>query len=217
MFTGIIEARGTLAAWERRGEGAAVTVRAGSVAGTLRAGDSIAVNGVCLTVVRADGEGFWCDLSAETLARTSFGSSRTGLECNLERPLEVGGRLGGHFVLGHVDGVGALVAREPSGDGAMMRFAFPPHLARYLVWKGSIAVDGISLTIAGLERESFTVAIIPHTLEVTTLGSLRSGDPVNLEVDVLGKYCERFFELGLVRSKPDASSLTVEFLREQGF
>jgi riboflavin synthase len=217
MFTGIIEERGTIAEWSAGREGAALAVRAPALAASLEPGDSIAVNGVCLTAVRADAASFACDLSSETLSRSTFAAARLGLDVNLERPLEVGGRVGGHFVLGHVDGVGTLEGRQPSGDGAVMRFRFPAELARYLVWKGSIAVDGISLTIAALEREAFSVAVIPHTLEVTTLGSIAPGDSVNLEVDVLGKYCERFFELGLVPDRPSASTLTLDYLREQGF
>jgi riboflavin synthase len=202
MFTGIVEELGEIEDLRVAAEGAVLTIAARGVAAGLRAGDSIACNGVCLTVVETDGKSFRCDLSAETLRRTSFGAARCGSGVNLERPLEAGGRIGGHFVLGHVDGVGSLAESRPCGEGRTMSFAFPRDLERYLVWKGSIAVDGISLTIAELGVESFSVAVIPHTLGVTNLRDLAPGDPVNLEVDILGKYFERFFVLGLTAASP---------------
>jgi len=189
-------------------------------------------------------ETFACDLSAETLARTTLGAARQGTVVNLERPLAAGARLGGHFVLGHVDGVGRLRRFARSGGGATMTFEFPRELERYLVWKGSIAVDGISLTIASLGEDEFAVAVIPHTMAVTNLRRLRADDPINLEVDVLGKYFERFFSLGLTgdrrndvteSARPDQGmpqaarpvegliqaarpgGLTEAFLKEQGF
>jgi riboflavin synthase len=205
MFTGIVEELGEVRDLQVGDEGAALTIAAETVAAGLRAGDSVACNGVCLTVVETDGSSFRCDLSAETLSRTSFGTAHRGSAVNLERPLEAGGRIGGHFVLGHVDGVGRLLESRPSGEGRTLTFAFPRDLERYLVWKGSIAVDGISLTIAELAAESFSVAVIPHTLAVTNLRDLAPGDPVNLEVDILGKYFERFFRLGLTAAAPAES------------
>lgn len=190
-------------------------ISAASTPATLKTGDSIAVNGVCLTVVSADNKAFHCELSAETIRRTSFGRAREGTTVNLERPLTVGSRLGGHFVLGHVDGVGKLLSSQPSGSGVEMSFHFPLELERYLVLKGSIAVDGISLTIASLSETSLSVAVIPHTLQSTNLKFLRAGDPVNLEVDLLGKYFERFHQLGLLESK--SSRTSVDYLKEQGF
>jgi riboflavin synthase len=223
VFTGIVEELGRVDALECGGEGAVLSVTAEGISSGLRVGVSVAVSGVCLTVTRVLGQRFWCDLSPETLSRTSLGGIRPGAGVNLERPLAVGGRLGGHFVLGHVDGVGTVLDITPSGDGRTFRFGYPHELARYLVWKGSIAVDGISLTLAELDRTSFSVAIIPHTLRVTNLAVRRPGDCVNLEVDVLGKYFERYVELGRLagRDEPEAAvgrgAMTVEYLKEQGF
>ncbi len=215
MFTGIIEDLGTFQAPNHEAAGTSLTVAARKIADELKAGDSVAVNGVCLTATRTENGVFTCDLSPETLQRTCLGRLREGVALNLERPLAVGDRLGGHFVMGHVDGIGRLASTAPNGSGCVMSFCFPPELARYLVYKGSIAVDGISLTIASLANESFTVAVIPHTLEVTNLKALRPGDEVNLEVDILGKYFERFLQLGLLQDRP--GKLTFEYLKEQGF
>lgn len=215
MFTGIIEQTGVIRELRRSAEGSWLGIAAKGVAEGMRIGDSVAVNGVCLTARVVSDDGFGCDLSQETLNRTSLGRLPAGTPVNLERPLAVGERLGGHFVLGHVDGIGEVVTTEPSGLGCTMTLRFPRELERYLVYKGSIAVDGISLTIASLKEDCFTVAIIPHTLEVTNLRSLRAGDPVNLEADILGKYFERFFRLGLLEEKP--SKITFEYLKEQGF
>ena len=220
MFTGIIEELGTVVE-VLRGTGAGLAVSAPRSTRDLRPGDSVAVNGVCLTATRVAGDRFDCDLSSETLARTALGGLGAGTRVNIERPLAVGGRLGGHFVLGHVDGVGRLLDIVPDDGGCTVRFGFPVELARYLVWKGSIAVDGISLTIARLEPAAFTVAVIPHTLRATNLGARRPGETVNLEVDVLGKYFERYVELGQLapaaREEPARRSLTVDYLKEQGF
>ncbi len=217
MFTGIIEETGHVLDLHPREEGAVIKVAAKLVSPSLKIGDSVAVNGVCLTTIHNDAESFTCELSAETFRRTSYKYARQGTKVNVERPIMVGGRLGGHFVQGHVDGVGRLIARVPSGDCVEMTFSFPPELERYLVYKGSIAVDGISLTISSLSKSSFTVAIIPHTVEVTNLKFLGSDHPVNLEVDILGKYVERFFQLGLSKSGNTISKLTPEYLRDQGY
>jgi riboflavin synthase len=192
-----------------------MTVSAPEIASALKVGDSVAVNGVCLTAVHCTEDVFICDLSSETLARSSLGRAKEGTPVNLERALLVGSRMGGHFVQGHVDGVGILQFSVSRGQGNVMTFEFPRELERYLVNKGSIAVDGISLTIAGLTGSRFSVAVIPHTLQATNLGSLRAGDHVNLEVDILAKYFERFFQLGLMPDK--SSKLSPEYLREQGF
>ncbi len=215
MFTGIVEATGLIRALRHTKAGAAMTVSAPGIAGDLKVGDSIAVNGVCLTTVRCAQDSFDCDLSPETLARTSFGRAREGAPVNLERPLAVGSRLGGHFVQGHVDGIGTIAAMTPAGDGAVMSIEFPLPLERYLVSKGSIAVDGVSLTVASITGNSFGVAVIPYTLQQTNLGRLRPGDLVNLEVDILAKYFERFFQLGLGQERSD--KWNVEYLKEQGF
>lgn len=192
-----------------------MVVSSPEVSSGLKVGDSIAVNGVCLTAVHCMGDAFACDLSAETLARTSFGKASEGAPVNLERALLIGSRLGGHFVQGHIDGVGSLAATVASSDGSLMTFEFPLDLVRYIVTKGSIAVDGISLTVASLQGNCFSVAVIPHTLLQTNLGTLRPGDPVNLEVDILAKYVERFCQPGLVHDR--SSKWNLEYLREQGF
>lgn len=214
MFTGIIESIGIVREFSQHPHGARARVAAVEVAGQLRAGDSIAVDGACLTVTAVSGEGFGCDLSAETLARTTLGRLRAGMRVNLERPLRLGDRLGGHFVTGHVDAVGHIVGRVPQGDGETIRVGFPRALAPLLVMKGSIAVDGISLTVAELTEDTFGVALIPYTLEGTTLGQKRVGDAVNLEADLLGKYVARFLA---ERPAPRPSGgLTLSLLQEHG-
>jgi riboflavin synthase len=192
MFTGIIEELGHVRTLNPNEGGARIEITATTVLADAVLGASIAVNGCCLTVVEL-GAGWWAaDAVTETLVRTSLGALAVGDPVNLERPLRLSDRLGGHLVQGHVDGVGELVDRTALPDGSTrMRFQLPAHLTRYLVEKGSITVDGISLTVAALHEDGFDVAVIPHTLEVTNLGALRSGDPVNLEVDVLAKYVER--------------------------
>ncbi len=215
MFTGIIEETGRIGAIRSGGRDVAIKIAARAVPASLRIGDSVAVNGVCLTVVAVDDSAFECELSPETMRRTSFARALEGTPVNLERPVLAGSPMGGHFVLGHVDGVGKLLSSVPSGGGVEMTFGFPRELDRYLVFKGSIAVDGISLTIALLEEASFRVAVIPHTLGNTNLKHLRPGDPVNLEVDILGKYFERFHHLGLLEK--ENPKLSVEYLKEQGY
>jgi riboflavin synthase len=193
MFTGIVEGTGTVAtlAAAADGSGARLQVEARWLAGQLEPGESVAVNGCCLTVTEATAAGFAADLVAETLRRTALGGLATGTRVNLERPLALGGRLGGHLVQGHVDGVTTVLDRKPVGDGEEVRIELPADLERYVVEKGSIAVDGVSLTVAGIGPGWFTVALVPHTLEVTTLGDRQPGDPVQLEVDVVAKYVER--------------------------
>jgi riboflavin synthase len=193
MFTGIIEGTGTVVALAAAadGSGARLEVEAPFLAGDLRLGESVAVNGCCLTVAEATGDGFGADLVAETLRRTALGGLAAGDLVNLERPMTLGGRLGGHLVQGHVDGVARILDRTAVGDGEEVRIELPAELGRYLVEKGSVAVDGVSLTVAGVGPGWFAVALVPHTLEVTTLGRRRPGDPVQLEVDVVAKYVER--------------------------
>jgi riboflavin synthase len=192
MFTGIIEEAGTIESAERRGGVLRARVNAGPILRGMPIGASIAVNGCCLTAVTVDAGGFECELTEETLRRTAFEDRlQPGVRVNLERPLKADGRFDGHIVQGHVDGVGRI--RELRREGAAARLAVEPprELERYLVEKGSVAVDGISLTVAGLLPGVFTVAIIPYTLDATNLRDARSGDPVNLEVDVIAKYVER--------------------------
>jgi riboflavin synthase len=195
VFTGIVEELGEVVGIDPDGSGARIRIRGRLVTAGAARGDSIAINGVCLTVTgTADGE-FSADVMGETLSRSSLGSLRPGAVVNLERPLRPDGRLGGHIVQGHVDGTGTIVARESAGIWETVRISVPPELARYLVEKGSVAVDGISLTIsaigAGPADSEFEVSLIPETLARTTLGRKQPGEVVNLEVDMIAKYVER--------------------------
>ena len=191
MFTGIVEELGRVAAVEHGAESARLTLHGPLVTGDAVLGASIAVNGVCLTVVEVDAGEFTVDVMLETLDRSSLGSVRPGDPVNLERAMRADGRFGGHVVQGHVDGTATLVERLPGDRWEVVRFTLPKGLARYVVEKGSITVDGVSLTVASVDEQTFTVSLIPTTLELTTLGHKRVGDTVNLEVDVLAKYVER--------------------------
>ena len=192
MFTGIVEEIGEVVDVRRTDEVLVLTVRGPTVVTDTRPGDSIAVSGVCLTVADAvTDETFRVELVPETLARSSLADVAVGTRVNLERAMAVGGRLGGHIVQGHVDGVGTLRSRNPGARSDELRFTLPPDLSRYVVEKGSITVDGVSLTVAGTDGATFTVALIPTTLAHTTLGARTAGEPVNLEVDVVAKYVER--------------------------
>ncbi|GHF51421.1 MULTISPECIES: riboflavin synthase [Streptomyces] len=191
MFTGIVEELGEVVAVEQLGDSSRFKLRGPIVTEGAKHGDSIAVNGVCLTVVEhADGE-FTADVMAETLNRSSLGALAPGSRVNLERPMALGGRLGGHLVQGHVDGTGTIVERTPGEHWEIVKIALPDGLGRYVVEKGSITVDGVSLTVVDAADDHFTVSLIPTTLDLTTLGIKKPGDPVNLEVDVLAKYVER--------------------------
>lgn len=191
MFTGIIEELGTVESIEERGENARLVIGARIVTDGTNHGDSIAVNGVCLTALDVRPESFAADVSRETLQRSTLGDLKPGTRVNLERAVTPATRLGGHMVQGHVDARGRFVGVEDHGESWTVRFGFPDEIARYLVFKGSVAVEGISLTIAALADDYFEVAIIPKTWEVTNLSYLKPGDSVNLEVDVIGKYVER--------------------------
>lgn len=191
MFTGIVEATGRVEMAERRHDVLAVRILT-DLGAELAEGASIAVNGCCLTATHVTREGFSCDLTDETLDRTAFATRLVaGARVNLERPLAADGRFDGHIVQGHVDATGRVVSLESTGEAAELIVEPPARLLRYLVEKGSVAVDGVSLTVARLETHSFRVALIPYTLEQTTLGGVRAGDPVNLEVDIVAKYVER--------------------------
>jgi len=196
MFTGIVEELGEVVAVDDLGDGARLRVRGPLVTADAAPGDSLAVNGVCLTVVDAADGTFTADVVAETLRRSNLGTLRPGSAVNLERSRPLGGRLGGHLVQGHVDGTGTVTARTRGDHGEQVRFGMPPSLARYVVEKGSIAVDGVSLTVVEAGADSFTVSLIPTTLAATTLGRRAVGDPVNLEVDVIAKYVERLLAHG---------------------
>lgn len=212
MFTGIVEEQGTVAAFERRGEGARLRIACSTVLEDIFEGASICVNGVCLTAVGLEPASFAADVAPETMSRTNLGALRPGSRVNLERPLPAGGRLGGHVVQGHVDGTGEFLdLRALGNDNWWLRIRIPAELDRYLVWKGSIAIDGISLTIASIEDRVLGVTILPHTYQHTTLGSYRPGDRVNLETDILAKYVEKLLARG------EGAPLSVEKLREQGF
>ncbi|MBT2386119.1 riboflavin synthase [Streptomyces sp. ISL-11] len=199
MFTGIVEELGEVVAVDHLGDSSLFRLRGPLVTEGAKHGDSIAVNGVCLTVVEtADGE-FTADVMAESLKRSSLGALVPGSRVNLERPMALGGRLGGHIVQGHVDGTGTVVERIPGEHWEIVKIALPAGLRRYVVDKGSITVDGISLTVVEAGQDFFTVSLIPTTLALTTLGIKRPGDPVNLEVDVLAKYVERLLADGAIR------------------
>jgi riboflavin synthase len=191
MFTGIIEELGSVESVEERGENARIVIDARVVTEGTQHGDSIAVNGVCLTALDIQPDSFAADVSRETLQRSTLGRLRPGAPVNLERAVTPTTRLGGHIVQGHVDARGQFLNVENHGDSWTLRIAYPPEIARYLVFKGSVSVEGISLTIAGLTAEYFEIAIIPKTWEVTNLSHLKPGDEVNVEVDIIGKYVEK--------------------------
>lgn len=199
MFTGLVEATGRVARADGAGTGRRLRIDT-ALGAELRAGDSIAVNGVCLTVAACDATGFAADISSETVRVTTLGDRTPGEPVNLERPLRADARLGGHFVLGHVDGVGRVAALRPDGEGYWLEVDVPEPLEPYMISKGSIAVDGISLTIASLDTGRVGVAIVPFTFAHTTLESTRVGDRVNLEADVLGKYVARLLDERSVRA-----------------
>lgn len=196
MFTGIVEESGEIIAREDLADAARLVIRGPVVTSDARHGDSIAVNGVCLTVVELSDGAFSTDVMGETLDRSSLGALRVGSRVNLERAAAVNSRLGGHIVQGHVDGTGHVISRTPSENWEVVRIALPTALSRYVVHKGSITVDGVSLTVSDLGSDWFEVSLIPTTLELTTLGTAEVGARVNLEVDVIAKYVERLMDQG---------------------
>jgi riboflavin synthase len=220
MFTGIIEHLGTIESLSIDDNGGRVTIHAPSVVSSLAQSNSIAVNGCCLTVVSLDNERFSADLSGETVRKTSFGAGSQGLEVgsrvNLEQPLTAGKEFGGHFVLGHVDGVGRVAHLRPEGDNWWYGVQVPEEFSRYIVPKGSITIDGVSLTVARWSHSIAEIAVIPYTYEHTNLRDRKPGDAVNLEGDILGKYIERHLEAREATSE-SASSRTLAQLREEGF
>jgi riboflavin synthase len=214
MFTGIIEELGHVASIEIKGQQRRVTISSPKLAQELKQGDSISVSGVCLTAVDISKNSFTCDLAQETWLRTSFSRLKPNAQINLELPMRANGRFDGHVVQGHVDGIGKVISFEqvPGGADFILQVNVPSELTRYIVAKGSLAIEGISLTVAAIDGTNVRVAIIPHTAEVTNLRSLTPGDPVNLEVDVIAKYVEKM--IGAEKSK---SSITIEKLVRAGF
>lgn len=209
MFTGIIQEIGTVVQARAVAGGMELAVEA-TAAESSRIGDSIAVNGACLTVAKLDERVFYADVSPETLVKTTLGAFRPGIKVNIELPLAAGERFGGHFVQGHVDTVGTVVEKRNEGAFVVMGFSAPQEFMRYLVPKGSVAVDGISLTVIDLEETLFRVSLIPHTLEVTTLGMVSIGDKVNLEADMIGKYVYEYLN-------GQRAGVTTDLLRRTGF
>ncbi|SEA45846.1 riboflavin synthase [Microbulbifer marinus] len=217
MFTGIIEAIGEIAELQPKGGDLRVRVKTGKLdLADVQLGDSIATNGVCLTVVDLPGDGYWADVSAETLAVATVGGWKLGDRVNLEKALTPQTRLGGHIVSGHVDGIGEVVWRKSEARAERFRLRAPDNLAKYIAHKGSITVDGTSLTVNAVDGAEFELTIVPHTLQETVMDSYRAGTRVNLEVDLIARYLERLL-LGDAAAKPESGGLTVEFLAKHGF
>lgn len=195
MFTGLIETQGIVTRVDRVGGGAQMEIYAPEFGRDMALGDSVAVDGACLTIANFARGAFVADVSDETLTKTTLGTARQGTKVNLERALRLSDRLGGHMVTGHVEGMGRLLLRHPAGNSTVYQFQVPPSLMEYIVAKGSVAIDGISLTVAQIRGESFAAAVVPHTEEVTTLKDKAIGSAVNVEVDVMAKYVKRFVDL----------------------
>ncbi len=217
MFTGIIEAIGTVHALSPKGGDVRVYVKTAKLdLGDVKLGDSIAVNGVCLTAVELPGDGFWADVSRETLACSAFIDLKTGSKVNLEKALTPNSRLGGHMVSGHVDGVGEVLARDENARAVQFKIRAPRELAKYIALKGSITVDGTSLTVNSVNGAEFELTIVPHTLSETIMADYRPGRLVNLEVDLVARYLERLL-LGDKAAEPQASGITEGFLAAHGY
>jgi riboflavin synthase len=217
MFTGIIQAVGEIAVLESKGEDLRVRVRTGKLPlGDVHIGDSIATSGVCLTVVELPGDGFWADVSGETLAVTGMGRLAVGARVNLEKALTPATPLGGHLVSGHVDGIGRVVSRRDVGRSVRFRLRAPDTLAHYIAAKGSVCIDGISLTVNAVDGAEFELNIVPHTLAETTMGDFQEGNTFNLEVDIIARYLERLL-LGDQAARPGAAGVTAELLQRCGF
>lgn len=218
MFTGIIEEIGYIKRITPAPRGIKLTVKAHTILDDIKLGDSIAINGACQTVIEFDNESFTVDVSSETIDITTFKNFNQGTRVNLERALKLSDRLGGHIVSGHVDGIGEFISKKEKGDTTILSFKVPENISRYLIYKGSITIDGISLTISNLENNDsiFSVAIIPHTLSNTTLLSIKIGDTVNLESDLLAKYIEKLLKNN-TQEVTNKSNITYEFLAEHGF
>jgi len=222
MFTGIITEIGTVRSVARAGQGLNITIAAPKTAPRLRVGDSVCVHGVCLTAERVDAGAFVASVMAETAAKSTLGKLRAGARVNLELPLTLSDFLGGHLVAGHVDGVGSVTAREQRGDSVLLTLLAPQGVQPYIAPRGSVAVDGVSLTVAAVMGAAFTVSLVRHTLESTTLGELRPGDEANLEGDLLARYLERLLEFREGRRDEsgapiDADQLSLDKLGEEGY
>jgi riboflavin synthase len=219
MFTGIIEGLGTIREIRSEGQGKRMAVNADFFLEQTRIGDSICVSGACLTVVMIDAKRFTVDVSPETLARTTFGNAKIGDRVNLERALRLSDRIDGHLVSGHIDGIGTITLKQNIGNAVIVSFKVSESISHYMIQKGSVAVDGISLTINNCGHDSFDVSIIPHTAKLTTIGFKKTGDLVNIETDMIGKYVERF--VGGKRhdenKKEAGDSINMEFLAKSGF
>lgn len=214
MFTGIIEELGTVLGLKRGSNSSVINIQAHKVLEDVKLGDSIAINGVCLTVTSFDREYFSADMMAETLAKTNLRDMSNGQKVNLERAARLGDRMGGHLVQGHVDAVGTIAAEQKVDIAKVLRIKAPPELLKYIVAKGSIAIDGISLTVVDVFTDSFTISIIPHTAKMTTLGFKKPGDTVNLEADIIGRYIEKLMSRPVESHK---SKINSEFLAEHGY
>jgi len=219
MFTGIIEGFGTIREIRPESQGKRMTVDADFFLEQTRLGDSICVSGACLTIVMIDNKRFTVDVSPETLAKTTFGSAKIGDRVNLERALRLSDRIDGHLVSGHIDGIGTVALKQNIGNAIIVSFKVPESISHYMIQKGSVAVDGTSLTINNCSRDSFDVSIIPHTAKLTTIGFKKAGDLVNIETDMIGKYVERFVggKRHGEKKKETGSSLDMEFLAKSGF
>lgn len=217
MFTGIIQGKGNIVEKRQAGGGMIFTLEADFDLSDPEEGESIAVNGVCLTAKHISGRRFSVDVSPESLSRTNLGKLSLGSKVNLERALRLSDRLGGHMVSGHVDATSAVLERKPVGDFVVFSFAVPDGLGKYIIEKGSITIDGISLTVNSCDAHMFSVAIIPHTLEITTLGRRKKADVINLEVDLIGKYVEKMLTEKNVGQQGASSRINPAFLAEHGF
>ena len=223
MFTGLVEELGILQSVRHGAASAQLNLVAGKVTQDIRIGDSIAVNGVCLTAVKFSSQGFTADVMAETLAKTNLGNLKPGDRVNLERALRLGDRLGGHLVSGHIDGVGTIAAKEIHDIAILITINASPEVMRYIIKKGSVAIDGTSLTVVDFTDDSFQVSLIPHTAKETTLGFKKRGDTVNLEGDIIGKYIERLLQTRETYGTPTdksnimKTSVSLGFLAEHGF
>ena len=223
MFTGIVEEKGSVRYMQLTGESGVLAIKAKKVLERTKIGDSIAVNGVCLTVTSLQPDGFTADVMAETIRRSSLGSCKVGSQVNLERAMAADGRFGGHIVSGHIDGVGVISSFEKEDNAVWVEIETPAKILRYIVEKGSITIDGISLTVAKLTDSSFAVSVIPHTGEETTLLNRNPGDIVNLENDIVGKYVERLMNFktddrdNKSEERNNSDSITMNFLNENGF